>query len=311
MTAISLPRRRPMSRLARIEAKWGFIFIAPWIIGFFAFQLLPMIATFAFTFTNITIEQREALRVVGLTNYQRLFSDVQAWESLLVTLKFAALALPIGVFLPLIVALLLSSRHLKGSGLFRVLFFLPYVVPFVAGVLIWGTMLNPADGWINQFLRLIGVSNPPDWLRDTTWVYPGLVFIGIWGIGGGIIVYLAGLRGIPSEYYDAARIDGAGYLGQLRHVTLPLLTPVIFYTLVLGVVEVLQYFLVPLVLNQGTGEPGGSTLFLNLYIYKNFFGYHDLAYGSTMAWFLFVITLVITLILFGTARRWVYYAAER
>jgi ABC-type sugar transport system permease subunit len=311
MTAISLPRRRPMSRLARIEAKWGFIFIAPWIIGFFAFQLLPMIATFAFTFTNITIEQRDALRIVGLTNYQRLFSDVQAWESLLVTLKFAALALPIGVFLPLIVALLLSSRHLKGSGLFRVLFFLPYVVPFVAGVLIWGTMLNPADGWINQFLRFIGVSNPPDWLRDTTWVYPGLVFIGIWGIGGGIIVYLAGLRGIPSEYYDAARIDGAGYLGQLRHVTLPLLTPVIFYTLVLGVVEVLQYFLVPLVLNQGTGEPGGSTLFLNLYIYKNFFGYHDLAYGSTMAWFLFVITLVITLILFGTARRWVYYAAER
>jgi multiple sugar transport system permease protein len=172
-------------------------------------------------------------------------------------------------------------------------------------------MLNPADGWINEFLRVIGVADPPDWLRDSTWVYPGLVFIGVWGIGGGTIIYLAGLRGIPSEYYDAARIDGAGYLGQLRHVTIPLLTPVIFYTLVLGVVEVLQYFLVPLVLNSGTGEPGGSTLFLNLYIYKNFFTYQDLAYGSTMAWFLFVITLLITLALFGTARRWVYYAGER
>jgi multiple sugar transport system permease protein len=137
------------------------------------------------------------------------------------------------------------------------------------------------------------------------------VFIGVWGIGGGIIVYLAGLRGIPTEYYDAARIDGAGSFAQLRYVTLPLLTPVIFYLLVLGVVEVFQYFLVPLVLNQGTGEPGGSTLFLNLYIYKNFFGYQDLAYGSTVAWFLFGLTLLVTLLLFGSARRWVYYAGER
>jgi ABC-type sugar transport system permease subunit len=311
MTAISLPRRPRLSRLARIEARWGLIFIAPWIVGFFAFTLLPMVATFLFTLTNINLDQKDPLSFVGLGNYQRMLSDVQTWESLGVTLRFAALALPVAVFLPLIVALLLSSRHLKGSGLFRVLFFLPYVVPFVAGVLIWQAMLNPADGWINVFLRTIGIANPPDWLRDTTWVYPGLVFIGVWGIGGGVIVYLAGLRGIPTEYYDAARIDGAGYLGQLRHVTLPLLTPVIFYTLVLGVVEVLQYFLVPLVLNQGTGEPGGSTLFLNLYIFKNFFGYHDLAYGSTIAWFLFAITLLITVILFGTARRWVYYAAER
>jgi ABC-type sugar transport system permease subunit len=311
MTAISLPRRRPMSRLARIEARWGYIFIAPWIIGFFLFTLAPMVATFVFTLTNINLEQRVPLQFVGFANYQHMFADVQTWESLGVTLRFAVLALPVGVFLPLLVALLLSSRHLKGTGIFRVLFFLPYVVPFVAGVIIWESMLNPADGWIDVFLRMIGVSNPPDWLRDTTWIYPGLVFIGIWGIGGGVIVYLAGLRGIPSEYYDAARIDGAGYLGQLRHVTLPLLTPVIFYTLVLGMVEVLQYFLVPLVLNQGTGEPGGSTLFLNLYLYKTFFGYHDLAYGSTIAWFLFGITLVITLILFGSARRWVYYAAER
>jgi multiple sugar transport system permease protein len=300
-----------MSPLARIEARWGYIFIAPWIVGFFLFTLAPMVATFLFTLTNINLDQRDPLRFVGLGNYQRMFNDVQTWESLGVTLRFAVLALPVGVFLPLLVALLLSSRHLKATGIFRVLFFLPYVVPFVAGVLIWEAMLNPADGWIDAFLRLIGVANPPDWLRDTTWIYPGLVFIGIWGIGGGVIVYLAGLRGIPTEYYDAARIDGAGYLGQLRHVTLPLLTPVIFYTVVLGVVDVLQYFLVPLVLNQGTGEPAGATLFLNLYLYKNFFGYHDLAYGSTIAWFLFGITLVITLVLFGTARRWVYYAAER
>jgi ABC-type sugar transport system permease subunit len=312
MTALAPARRlRQLSPLARREARWGVIFIAPWIVGFLAFTLIPMVATFVSTFTNINLDQKEPLRFVGLDNYATLVGDGQAWESLGITLRFALIALPVGVFLPFVVALLLSSRHLKAPGVFRVLFFLPYVVPFVAGVLIWQTMLNPADGWLDLFLRSIGVQNPPDWLRDTTWIYPGLVLMGLWGIGGGVIVYLAGLRGIPTELYDAARIDGAGYLGQLRHVTIPLLTPVIFYTLVLGIVEVLQYFLVPLVLNSGTGEPAGSTLFLNLYIYKSFFGYHELAYGSTIAWLLFAITLLITLVLFGTARRWVYYAGDR
>jgi hypothetical protein len=147
-------------------------------------------------------------------------------------------------------------------------------------------MLNADSGWINQFLSAIGISNPPDWLNDPSWIYPGLVLIGIWGIGGGIIVYLAGLRGIPTELYDAARIDGAGPWASLRHVTLPMLSPVVFYTLILSVVDLLQYFLVPLVLNQGTGEPGGTTNFLNLYIYKNFFAYQDMAYGATLAWLL-------------------------
>jgi len=135
--------------------------------------------------------------------------------------------------------------------------------------------------------------------------------MGIWGIGGGIIVYLAGLRGIPTELYDAARIDGAATWATFRHVTLPLLSPVIFYTLILGIVEVLQYFLVPLVLNQGTGEPGGSTNFLNLYIYKNFFTYQTMSYGATLAWLLFGLTLLVTVVVFRTARRWVYYAGER
>jgi multiple sugar transport system permease protein len=132
----------------------------------------------------------------------------------------------------------------------------------------------------------------------------------VWGIGAGMIVYLAGLKGIPSDLYEAARIDGAGAWASLRHITIPMLTPVIFYTIVLSVVEVMQYFLVPLVLQNGTGEPGGSTMFYNLYIYKNFFTFQDMSYGATLAWLLFAITLVITLVLFGTARRWVYYAGE-
>jgi multiple sugar transport system permease protein len=305
------PRRSRLSPLARREARWGLLFIAPWIVGFLAFTLLPMLATLAFTFTNVSLAQEQSLRFVGLQNYRDLLADPQTWGSLGVTLRYAALAVPLVVLTPFAVALLLGSRRLRASALFRVLFFLPYVVPFVAGVLIWNAMLNANDGWMNGFLRLIGITDPPNWIHDPTWIYPALVFIALWGIGGGMIVYLAGLKGIPTEYYDAARIDGAGAWQTLRHVTIPLMTPVILYTLILAIVDVLQYFLVPLVLNQGTGEPGGSTMFLNLYIYKNFFAYQNMSYGATLAWLLFAITLFITAALFVSARRWVYYAGER
>ncbi|MEA2576860.1 MAG: multiple sugar transport system permease protein [Chloroflexota bacterium] len=313
MAAPSVARARSQPRfsgLAWRRARWGYVFIAPWIIGFLAFTAFPMIATFVFTFTNINLAQAEPLRFVGLKNYETLFRDRQVWDSLGITLKFAALALPVAVILPFLVALLLHSRHLRFSGVFRVLFFLPYVVPFVAGVFIWNSMLNPDTGWINIALKVIGVSKPPAWLEDPTWVYPGLVIMGVWGIGAGVIVYLAGLRGIPTDLYEAARIDGAGAWASLRFITVPMMTPVIFYTIVLAVVEVLQYFLVPLVLKNGTGEPGGSTMFYNLYLYKNFFTFQNMSYGATLAWVLFAISLVITLVLFGTARRWVYYAGE-
>jgi ABC-type sugar transport system permease subunit len=302
-------RRPRMSRLAWHEARSGLLFLTPWIVGFLAFTLIPVVATLVFTFLNIKLNQDVPLHFVGLDNYVALFGDSQVWDSLLVTFKFAVISLPVAVILPFAVALLLNSRSLRASGLFRTLFFMPYVVPFVAGVLIWAQMLNSDAGWLNGLLGLVGIQGP-DWLNDPTWVYPGLVIIGIWGIGGGIIVNQAGLKGIPTELYDAARIDGAGWWGQLRHVTLPMMSPVIFYTLVLGVVEVLQYFLVPLVLNQGTGEPGGTTRFYNLYLYQTFFSYQDMSYGATLAWLLFVITLAITGVLFWSARYWVYYAGE-
>ncbi len=306
--------RRPSlgtSPMARREARWGLLFLSPWIFGFLAFTLFPMVATLAFSLTNVTLTQDQPIQFVGLRNYEHLVADSQTWESLGVTLKFALLALPVGVIVPLAVALMLNSKNLKGSGVFRVFWFMPYVVPFVAGILIWQGMLATDTGWFNQFMEGIGISEPPNWLNDTGWIYPGLVIIGIWGIGGGIIVNLAGLRGVPSELYDAARIDGAGWWSQLRHVTLPMMSPVIFYSLILGVVEIFQYFLVPLVLKNGTGEPGGATFFYNLYIYKNFFTFQNMSYGAALAWVLFAAILLITVILFRTSRRWVYYAGER
>jgi ABC-type sugar transport system permease subunit len=305
-----LLRRPQLSPLARREARWGLLFTLPWIIGFLAFTFLPMVATLALTFVNFTLAQEEPLAFIGLDNYTRLLNDKQVWASLAVTIRFALIWLPISIVVPFAIALLLNSRFLIGQGLFRVLFFLPYVVPFVAGVLIWQLMLGD-QGWINQVLMLVGVSDPPSWLFDADWVYPALTFAGIWGIGAGVIINLAGLRGIPTEYYDAARIDGAGALGQLRHVTIPMMSPVILYSLVLGVVGVMQYFLVPLVLYNGTGEPGGSTLFYNLYLYKNFFTFQQMSYGATLAWLLFGVTLLITLAIFWSSRRWVYYAGTR
>ncbi len=313
MVAPSVARPRSLPRFSGLgwrRARWGYVFIAPWLIGFVLFTAFPMVATLVFSFTNINLTQSQPLQFVGLKNYETLLRDQQTWTSLGITFKFAALALPLAVILPLLVALMLHSRHLRGSGAFRILFFLPFVVPFVATVFIWGGMLNPETGWINAALEAIGVQDPPGWLEDPSWVYPGLALIGVWGIGAGMIVYLAALKGIPTDLYEAAKIDGAGAWQSLRHITVPMLTPVIFYTIVLSVVEVLQYFLVPLVLQEGTGEPGGSTMFYNLYLYKNFFTFQNMSYGATLAWLLFVITLAITLLLFGTARRWVYYAGD-
>jgi ABC-type sugar transport system permease subunit len=299
-----------MTPLARREARQGLLFIAPWIVGFVVFTALPMLATFAFTFLNITLRQDEPLAFVGLDNYVTLTRDPQVWASLLVTLKFAAVWLPVSLIVPFLVALGLNSKHLLGASVMRTLFFAPYVVPFVAGVLIWNQMLGPS-GWFNEGLKLLGWSDPPAWFYDERWIYPGFAIIGLWGIGAGIIINLAGLRGIPTELYEAARIDGAGAWKQLRHVTVPMMSPVLFYSLILGVVEVLQYFLVPLVLKNGTGEPGGSTMFYNLNLFRTFFAFQQMSYGATMAWLLFLITLVITVILFRLSRRFVFYAGER
>ena len=300
-----------MSPLARREARWGLIFISPWLIGFVVFTLLPTIATLIFSFTNINLSSTAPFAFVGLKNYQDILADAQVWASLRVTFTFALIWLPVILTVPFVVAVMLNSPSLRGSSIFRILIFLPYVVPFVAGVLIWQNTLSPDTGWLNQALQTLGWQNPPAWLNDPTWIYPGLVLVGIWGIGGAVIINLAGLTNLPTELFDAAKIDGAGWWAQMRHVTLPLMSPVIFYSLVLGLVEVMQYFLVPFVLKNGTGEPGGTTYFFSLYIYKSFFTFQRMSYGATLAWLLFVITLVLTLALFASARRWVYYAGER
>jgi ABC-type sugar transport system permease subunit len=316
----SLRSFRNLSPLARREARLGMLFLSPWIFGFLAFTLLPMLATLFFTFLNLKITDGILSKpdFAGLENYKQLFQDPQVWStgatpgSLWVTIKFGLIALPVGILLPLGIAVLMNNKHLKGQMFFRSMFYMPYIVPFVAAVFLWGGMLNPESGWINRTLILLGVprESVPAWANDVNWVYPTYVIMGIWGIGNAMLIMLAGLQGVPTELYDAAKVDGANAWQTFWKITFPMISPVVFYNIVLSVVGLFQYFLVPLVVNQGTGRPGGATFFYNLYLYKTFFTYQDMAYGSTLAWFLFAVILVITIVLFGTAKYWVYYAGE-
>ncbi|TLN24022.1 sugar ABC transporter permease [bacterium] len=301
---------RKLSPLARREALQGLLFVSPWIIGFLAFTVIPMIASLVFSFTNLQLTMDAPLQWNNFDNYRTMVTDTQVSSSLLVVLKFGLISLPVGILLPLALALLLNSNHLKAKAAFRTLFYLPYIVPFVAAVFIWNGMLNSETGWINEVLRWLGVQNPPLWINSITWVYPAYVILGIWGLGNGMMIYLAGLQGVPTELYDAAKVDGAGWFSTLINVTFPMISPVIFYTLILAVVELFQYFLVPLVVNNGTGAPDGATMFYNLYLYKTFFVFQNMSYGSALAWVLFIVILAITLILFKTAKYWVYYAGE-
>ena len=317
---------RAMQPLSRREMKNGLLFLSPWLFGFLVFTLLPMIATLIFSFLDLSITDGifSTPKFVGFENYQRLWIDPQAgvnptkWfssatpSSMMITIKFALFALPVGIFFPLLLALLMNNKHLKGQFIFRSLFYMPYIVPFVASVFLWGGMLNTETGWINRFLEFAGVPNAslPQWANDVNWVYPTYVIMGIWGVGNAMLIMLAGLQGVPTELYDAAKVDGANTWKTFWNITFPMISPVIFYNLTLNIIGLFQYFLVPLVVNNGTGRPGGATMFYNLYLYKTFFTYQDMSYGSTLAWFLFLVILLVTIFLFWSAKYWVYYAGE-
>lgn len=299
-----------LTPLAKREALTGLAFISPWIIGFLAFTLIPMAASLVFSLTNLRLGMEGPVQWNNFENYKTLFLDPQVGKSLVAVAKFGLISLPVGILVPLFLALLMNNRHLKAAPIFRTLFYLPYIVPFVAAVFIWGGMLNSETGWINEALRWFGVQNPPLWVDSITWVYPAYVILGIWGIGNGMLIFLSSLQNVPTELYDAAKVDGAGWFATTFNVTFPLISPVIFYTLVLSIVDLFQYFLVPLVVKNGTGEPNGATMFYNLYLYKTFFVFQNMSYGSALAWVLFIIILAITVLLFKTAKYWVYYAGE-
>lgn len=295
--------------LHRQRVTWGWIFLSPWIIGFFLFIFLPMIASLGFTFTDFNLNRPDDIEFIGLDNYDRMFNDPAAGTSIRVTLFFMALALPFGIVIPMALALLLNAKSLWGKTLFRTLFYMPFIVPSVALVGIWRSYLNTQSGWMNRILTEIGLGRP-DWINSETYIYPALLLIGVWGTGNAMLVMLAGLQGIPTALYEAAKVDGAGWFRQQRHITLPMVSPVIFYNLILSTVGLFRYFEIPYMLKQGTGEPGQTTLFFNIYLYKQAFTFQDMGYGATLAWMLFFVAITVTVLLFWSGRYWVYSAGD-
>lgn len=301
-------RRTRMNKLAKREALWGLLFILPWIIGFFLWTFGPMIASLLFSFTDFNLLHREAIHWIGLDNFRQFFSDPLVRQAVKVSLTFAAIALPVSVFQPILMAAMLNDDRLWARRMFTTLFYMPAVVPFVSAVYVWSGIMNVQTGWFNRGLALIGLHGP-DWLGSQAWIYPSLVIIGLWGVGDMMLMTLATMQGVPTELYEAARVDGAGPLAQFRHITLPMITPVIFYNLVLTTIGIVQYFLVPFVLKGPNGDPGNATWFYGMHLYKEAFSYANMGYGATMAWMLFLFVLAVTIVLFSTQKYWVYYAA--
>ena len=307
VTRIDPPKRGWWRSPSGRETLWGYVFISPWLIGLALFTLGPMIAAFVLSLTDFNLLRPESIKFVGLDNYVRMASDPTVAKAIQVTFVFAAIAIPLTMLSSLTFAALLNSRRLFGKSFFRTLFYMPVQIPLVASTLVWIGFLNTETGWLNQILGFFGLPQP-SWLTSETWIYPALSIIGLWGVGNFMLINLAGMQTVPTELYEAARIDGASAWRQFRHVTIPMISPILLYNLIIALVGTFQYFTQAYVLTNGRGDPNNATLFINLDLFREAFVYNKMGYGSAIAWLLFVLVMILTLAIFGLARGRVYYA---
>lgn len=301
-------RKQAVGELAKKESRLAYMFISPWIIGFIFLTLGPMLISLYLSFTNFTLSSGSALPEFNNgANYIKLLTeDPKFWHSLKVTLVYAVVAVPLQLFFGSMVAFLLNLK-VRGLPFWRTVYYLPSVTPAVAGAVLWGIIFNPTFGLMNWFLSLVGIKGP-GWLASQQWALPALIIMSLWEVGGGMVIYLAGLQGIPTTLYEAAEIDGANSLQKLTRITIPLMTPVIFYNLIIGIIGTFQFFTSVYVLTRG--GPADATLFYNLYLYNTAFRYMNMGYASALGWVLFFIVLLITLLAFKSSAFWVYYEGE-
>ncbi|MGQ9555790.1 MAG: carbohydrate ABC transporter permease [Anaerolineae bacterium] len=289
-------------RRFRLGNRWGYIMASPWILGFFLFTIGPMIASAYFSLTKYSVLQPP--RFIGLANYSKLFiEDPRFRIALCNTVYFTVFQVPLSIVLALSVAILLN-QGLPGERVFRTIYYMPSVVSGVAMSMLWLWLLDPNLGLVNVVLGWLGLRGPL-WLQDPQWSKPALILMSMWSIGGGMVIFLAGLQGVPKELYEATMVDGAGWFYTVIHITIPLITPTIFFNLIMGIIGSFQVFTSAYVMTNG--GPVNSTLFYVLYLYQTAFRFFEMGYASAMAWVLFFIILTLTLAQFRLAGRWVYY----
>jgi multiple sugar transport system permease protein len=297
-------RRPAPGRLGRRNFLLGLLFISPWLVGFLAFLVYPIVANVWYSFTDYSgFGEAE---FIGLDNYSRMRNDDLFWKSLYNTLYYTLLAVPIGVVVAITLAVAMN-QSVREIPVYRAAIFLPSVLPIFALSFIFVWILNPRYGLVNHALGVLGVESI-NWLGDPTWARLSIVMLAQLGAGQFALIFLAGIRAIPSTLHEAAMIDGAGALRRFRHITLPLLTPLILYDIIIGLGLGLQIFTQAYIITEG--GPNNATLFYVLYLYRQAFRYGDFGYAAAMCWVLFLISLVLALAVFRTARRWVHYELQ-
>lgn len=302
------PRRKGPRQLdwRKRESKLAYVFLAPWILGTVCFFAGPLLLSLAMSFTDWSL--LKAPKFVGFDNYQRMFSeDYRFWDSLRITGAYLVLSVPLYLVLGLAAALLLNQR-VWGIRMFRTILFMPSVLSGVAVAVLWMQMLNPEGGAVNTLLRHVGVESPPGWFADSDWAVPAIVLVGMWEIvGHGAIIYLAGLQNIPPAFYEAAEIDGAGTWRRFRSITIPLLTPTLFFMLLMSLIKAMQMFDTAYTIGGASdGGTGDSLLFYLPFVYRAGFADGELGYAAALSWFLLLVGAVIIVALMRTSNRWVH-----
>ena len=287
------------------ESLWFYIMISPWIVGFLSFTLGPMIYSIYLSLSKWDLFQPP--QYIGLKNYIKLFTmDDIFWKALYNTFYYAIISVPLHLIIATGIAYMLNKK-VKGMRIYRTAFYLPSLVPVVASSMLFAWIFAPDTGILNQFLAFFGIDGPA-WLLDAAWVKFSLVIMSLWGVGGGIVLLLAGMRGVPDELYEASEIDGAGKRQQFFRITLPMLTPVLLFNLIMGIIGGLQTFAQVYIMTSG--GPNNASLMVVPYLYDHAFNFYNMGYGSALAWALFAIIMILTLLVFRSSSMWVYYESE-
>lgn len=295
-----------MTGQRRQQLRRGLFFVSPFLTGFVVLTIYPVVMSFYYSLTEFDGTASPAF--VGLDKYHQLLADELFWLSLWNTAFYTLFAVPLGVLVALGLALLLNMK-LRGMSLYRAMFFVPSIVPIVAASVLWVWFLNPQYGILNGLLRLIGVTGP-GWMASPTWTKPALILMSLWSVGGTMVLYLASLQDVPEQLYEAAEIDGASAWRKTIHITLPIISPVILFTVIMGLIGGFQYFTQAYVMTGGTGGAGDAALFYCLYLFQKAFNFQDMGGASAMAWMLFIVILAVTLLTFRVSRQFVHYEGK-